>query len=50
MTIWAKGASAKYKGADVLSWKLTTKLGELYLSLISFMRKDGDTSGACTGC
>lgn len=50
VTIWAKGASAKYKGADVISWKLTTKLGELYLSLISFMRKDGDTSGACTGC
>ncbi|HWR44262.1 ATP-binding protein [Sporomusa sp.] len=50
VTIWAEGASAKYRAADIYSWKLITDLGKVQLSLISFMGKDGDENGACVSC
>ncbi|MDF2569788.1 MAG: Histidine kinase, gyrase and HSP90-like ATPase, partial [Sporomusa sp.] len=50
VTIWAEGASARYSDADIYSWTVTTDLGKVYLSLISFMRKDGDENGTCTSC
>lgn len=50
VTIWADGASARYAKADIYSWAVTTDLGKVYLSLISFMRKDGDEDGTCISC
>ncbi|SMD00803.1 ATP-binding protein [Sporomusa malonica] len=50
VTIWAEGASARYAKADIYSWVVTTDLGKVYLSLISFMRKDGDEDGTCISC
>lgn len=50
VTIWAEGATAKYRNAVIYSWKLITAVGEMQLSLISFMRKGGDENGACVSC
>jgi two-component system chemotaxis sensor kinase CheA len=50
VTIWAEGASAKYREAAIYSWKLNTDLGKIQLSLISFMGKGGDENGTCVSC
>ena len=50
VTIWAEGATAKYREAVIYSWKLVTALGEIQLSLISFMGKGGNEDGACVSC
>lgn len=45
VTIWAEGATAKYRDALIFSWQFTTAAGEMHLSLISFVGKDGDENG-----
>ncbi|QDR82907.1 ATP-binding protein [Sporomusa termitida] len=50
VTIWAEGATAKYREAVIYSWKLLTALGEMQLSLIAFMVKGGEENGAGVSC
>lgn len=50
VTIWAKGASAKYAAAETHTWNIDTELGQLYFSVISFEKEREDIDGAGINC
>lgn len=50
VTIWAKGASAKYAAAETHTWNIDIELGQLYFSVISFEKEREDLDGAGINC